>query len=142
MATFIRHNIVKQKNSFGHHWSNMFILSSFGFSFFYYHSFSLYGFFCIITISPSLSVQCFCPLSLSLLLTHTHHTLSHFWCLLTLAANHWRVDLLGCWDEFVQKARFKKLVCLCHIKQNNLTYLGWVCTPFLSVSTGIYALAL
>jgi len=30
------------------------------------------------------------------------------------------------------------LVCLHHIKQNNLTYLGWVCTPCLSVSTGIY----
>jgi len=34
------------------------------------------------------------------------------------------VDWLGYWDEFVQKARFKKLVCLCHRKQNNLTYLG------------------
>ncbi len=48
------------------------------------------------------------------------------------------MDWLGYWDEFVQKARFKKLACLCHIKQNNLTYLGRVCTPCLSVSTGIY----
>jgi len=27
-----------------------------------------------------------------------------------------RGDWLGCWVEFVQKARFKKLVCLCHTK--------------------------
>jgi len=53
-------------------------------------------------------------------------------------ADHGRLDWLGCWDEFVQKARFKKLVCLHHIKQNNLTYLGQVCTPCLSVSTCIY----
>jgi len=58
------------------------------------------------------------------------------------AADHGRVDWLGYWDEFVQKARFKKLACLCHIKQNNLTYLGRVCTPCLSVSTGIYAKAM
>ncbi len=30
------------------------------------------------------------------------------------------------------------MACLSHIKQNNLTYLGRVCTPCLSVSTGIY----
>jgi len=41
-------------------------------------------------------------------------------------ADHGRADWLGYWDEFVQKGRFKKLVCLCHIKQNNLTYLGRV----------------
>jgi hypothetical protein len=51
---------------------------------------------------------------------------------------HGRSDWLGYWVEFVQKARFKKLACLCHIKQNDLTYLGRVCTPCLSVSTGIY----
>jgi len=51
-----------------------------------------------------------------------------------------RSDWLGYWVEFVQKARFKKLACLCHIKQNELTYLGRVCTPCLSVSTGIYDL--
>jgi len=39
-------------------------------------------------------------------------------------ADHGRADWLGYWDEFVQKACFKKLACLCHIKQNNLTYLG------------------
>jgi len=49
--------------------------------------------------------------------------------------DHGRADWLGCWDEFVQKAYLKKLVCLHHIKQNNLTYLGRVC---LSVSTVIY----
>jgi len=54
-----------------------------------------------------------------------------------LIADHRRPDWLGCWDKFVQKACFKKLVCLHHIKQNNLTYLGRVCTPCLSVSTGI-----
>jgi len=27
-----------------------------------------------------------------------------------------RADWLGCWVEFAQKARFEKLVCLCHIK--------------------------
>jgi len=53
-------------------------------------------------------------------------------------ADHGRADWLGYWDEFVQKAQFKKLVCLHHIKQNNLTYLGQVCTPSLSVFTGIY----
>ncbi len=53
-------------------------------------------------------------------------------------ADHGRSDWLGYWVEFVQKARFKKLACLCHIKQNDLTYLGQVCTPCLSVSTGIY----
>ncbi len=53
-------------------------------------------------------------------------------------ADHGRSDWLGYWVEFVQKARFKKLACLCHIKQNDLTYLGRVCTPCLSVSTGIY----
>ncbi len=53
-------------------------------------------------------------------------------------ADHGRADWLGYWDEFVQKACFIKLACLCHIKQNNLTYLGRVCTPCLSVSTGIY----
>ncbi len=53
-------------------------------------------------------------------------------------ADHGRSDWLGYWDEFVQKARYKKLACLCHIKQNDLTYLGRVCTPCLSVSTGIY----
>jgi hypothetical protein len=42
-----------------------------------------------------------------------------------------RADWLGYWDKFVQIARFKKLVCLCHIKQNDLTYLGRVCTPCL-----------
>jgi len=34
------------------------------------------------------------------------------------------------------------LACLHHIKQNNLTYLGQVCTPCLAVSTGIYSLPL
>ncbi len=58
---------------------------------------------------------------------------------ITATADHGRADWLGYWDEFVQKARFKKLVCLCHIKQNNLAYLGRVCTPCLSMSTGIYA---
>jgi hypothetical protein len=58
-----------------------------------------------------------------------------------LAADHGRADWLGHWDEFVQKARFIKLDCLCHSKQNDLTYLGRVCTPCLSVSTGIYGLA-
>jgi len=53
-------------------------------------------------------------------------------------ADHGRSDWLGYWIEFVQKARFKKLACLCHIKQNNLTYLGRVRTPCLSLSTGIY----
>jgi len=53
-----------------------------------------------------------------------------------------RSDWLGYWDEFVQKARFKKLACLCHIKQNDLTYLGRVCAPCLSVSTGIYGLSI
>jgi hypothetical protein len=53
--------------------------------------------------------------------------------------DHGRVDWLGCLDEFVQKANFKELVCLHHIKQNNLTYLGLVCTPCLSVSTRIYS---
>ncbi len=57
---------------------------------------------------------------------------------LYVIADHGRVDWLGYWDEFVQKARFIKLACLCHIKQNNLTYLGRVCTSCLSVSTGIY----
>jgi hypothetical protein len=57
-----------------------------------------------------------------------------------LGADHGRADWLGYWDKFVQKARFKKLACLCHIKQNNLTYLGQVCTPCLSVFTGIYDL--
>ncbi len=52
--------------------------------------------------------------------------------------DHGRPDWLGYWDKFVQKARFKKLVCLHHIKQNNPTFLGRVCTPCLSVSTGIY----
>ncbi len=60
--------------------------------------------------------------------------------LVSLVADHGRADWLGCWDEFVQKARFKKLVCLHHIKQNNLTYLGQVCMPCLSVSTRIYGL--
>ena len=41
------------------------------------------------------------------------------------------------WDDFVQIARFKKLACLCHIKQNDLTYMGRFCTPCLSVSAGI-----
>ncbi len=40
------------------------------------------------------------------------------------AAGHGRSDWLGYWVEFVQKARFKKLACLGHIKQNDLTYLG------------------
>jgi len=57
----------------------------------------------------------------------------------TRIADHGRSDWLGYWVEFVQKASFKKLACLCHIKQNDLTYLGRVCTPCLSVSTGIYA---
>ncbi len=48
------------------------------------------------------------------------------------------MDWLGYWDEFVQKARFKKLVCLHHINQSNLTYLGGVCTPCLFVSIRIY----
>ncbi len=56
----------------------------------------------------------------------------------TGTADHGRADWLGCWDEFVQKAHLKKLVCLHQIKQNNLTYLRRVCTPCLSVSTGIY----
>jgi len=47
----------------------------------------------------------------------------------TFTADHGRADWLGYWDEFVQKARLKKLACLCHIKQNNLTNLGRVCTP-------------
>jgi len=34
------------------------------------------------------------------------------------------IDWLDCWDEFVQKAHFIKLACLCHSKQNDLTYLG------------------
>jgi len=38
----------------------------------------------------------------------------------SVRADHGRADWLGCWDEFVQKARFKKLVCLHHIKQNYL----------------------
>ncbi len=54
------------------------------------------------------------------------------------SADHGRSDWLGYWVEFVQKAHFKKLACLCHIKQNDLTYLGRVCTPCLSVSTRIY----
>jgi len=58
----------------------------------------------------------------------------------TLVKDHGRVDCLDCWDGFVQKARFKKLVCLHHIKQNNLAYLGRVCKHCLSMSTGIYAL--
>jgi len=58
----------------------------------------------------------------------------------SLGADHGRSDWLGYWVEFVQKARCKKLACLCHIKQNDLTYLGRVCTPCLSVSTGIYGL--
>jgi len=53
-------------------------------------------------------------------------------------ADHGRSDWLGYWVEFVQKSRFKKLACLCHIRQNDLTYLGRVCTPCLSVSIGIY----
>jgi hypothetical protein len=36
------------------------------------------------------------------------------------------------------KKHFIKLACLCHSKQNDLTYLGRVCTPCLSVSSGIY----
>jgi len=59
---------------------------------------------------------------------------------LHLIADHRRADWLCYWDEFVQKARLKKLACLCHIKQNNLTYLGRVFTPCLSMSTGIYNL--
>jgi len=31
------------------------------------------------------------------------------------SADHGRSDWLGYWVEFVQKARFKKLACLCHI---------------------------
>ncbi len=53
----------------------------------------------------------------------------------SLTVDQNRGDRLGCWDEFVQKARFKKLVCLLHVKLDNLTYLGRVCTPCLSVST-------
>ncbi len=49
--------------------------------------------------------------------------------------DHGRADWLRYWDEFVQKQHFKKFVCLHHIKQNNLTYLGRLCTPCLSVST-------
>jgi len=48
-------------------------------------------------------------------------------------AAHWTVKIKSFlllmpiyWVEFVQKARFKKLACLCHIKQNDLTYLGRV----------------
>jgi len=37
-------------------------------------------------------------------------------------ADHGRSDWLGYWVEFVQKARLKKLACLCHIKQNDLVY--------------------
>ncbi len=59
-------------------------------------------------------------------------------CAVNETADHGRSDWLGYWVEFVQKARFKKLAYLCHIKQNDLTYLGRVCMPFLSVSTGIY----
>jgi len=57
-----------------------------------------------------------------------------------LIVDHGRGDWLGCWVKFVQKASFKKLVCLRHIKKNNLTYLGRICTPCLSVATGIYGL--
>jgi len=53
-------------------------------------------------------------------------------------ADHRRADWLGRWDKFVQKECFKKLVCFRHIKQNNIFYLGRVCTPCLSASTGIY----
>jgi hypothetical protein len=42
----------------------------------------------------------------------------------TFTEDHRRADWLGFWDKLVQKAHFKKLVCLHHIKQNNLTYLG------------------
>jgi len=45
----------------------------------------------------------------------------------SVRADHGRADWLGCWDEFVQKARFKKLVCLHHIKQN---YLNQKARPF------------
>jgi len=63
------------------------------------------------------------------------------WELHRAAADHGRSDWLGYWVEFVQKAHFKKLACLCVVKQNDLTYLGWVCTPCLSVSSGIYGAA-
>jgi len=56
---------------------------------------------------------------------------------ISIFEDHGRADWLGYWDEFVEIARFKKLACLCHIKQNNLTYLGRVCTPCLS---GIYGI--
>ena len=52
-------------------------------------------------------------------------------------ADHGRSDWLGYWVKFVQKACFKKLACLCHIKQNDLTYMGRFCRPCLSVSAGI-----
>ncbi len=41
----------------------------------------------------------------------------------SLVADHERADWLGCWDELVQKAHFKILVCLRHIKQ--LGYQTW-----------------
>jgi len=77
---------------------------------------------------------------LSLLMFTLRAATEHF-CF-SMAADHGRADWLAYWDEFVQKARFIKLACLCHIKQNNLNYLGRVCTPCLSVSTGIYDMAL
>ncbi len=46
----------------------------------------------------------------------------------SLSIDHRRSDWLGCWAEFVQMARFKLLFCLYLTFQNNLTYLGWVCT--------------
>jgi len=55
---------------------------------------------------------------------------------LYLVADHGRAEWLGYWDKFVKKASFKNLASLCHIKQNNLTYLGQVCTPCLSVFIG------
>jgi len=53
--------------------------------------------------------------------------------LFTISRSHW----LGSWVKFVQIASFKKLVCLCYIKQNNLTFLGRACTPSLSKSPKI-----
>jgi len=44
-----------------------------------------------------------------------------------LHADHGRSDWLGYWVQFVQKARFKKLAFLCHIKQKrpNLSESSW-----------------
>jgi len=48
--------------------------------------------------------------------------------------DHGRVDWLGCWVEFEQKAHLKKIGLF------TSTYLRRVYTPCLSVSTGIYGI--